>query len=160
MAIELPTYSAVFAFEKRLYAIYDVELPTPVSLFQGAVFLLAVAADVLITRLIGVRLTAGSFWLFVVPPGGAAWLASQPLADHKRPHQWAATRLRHWHEPRTLIRLHPDRRPRRPRLELRPVRVRFADAPRRWRCRTTILLAADGTDGHDGTNRTEALESR
>lgn len=140
MALELPTYSAVFAFEKRLYAIYDVELPTSVSLFQGAVFLLAVAADILITGLFGVGLSARSFWVFVVPPGGAAWVASQPLADHKRPHQWLATRLRHWREPHTLVRLHPQRTWRRPRLQAWPPRLHLEECPRRWRCRTPILI--------------------
>ena|GEM_PF-4996951 len=144
MALELPTYSAVFAFEKRLYAIYDVELPTSISLFQGVVFLVAVGIDVLLTGLFGIGLSPRSFWVFVVPPAGAAWLASQPLADHKRPHQWIGTRLRHWREPHALVRLHPDRTG---RLLGWPPRRSTEESARRCRVRTPILVPADRLDG-------------
>ena len=107
--MELPTYSAVFGFEKRLYAIYDLELPVPVSLFQAGVFLLALAVTFAATAVVGIGLTAASAWLFVVPPGLAAFLASRPLSDGKRPHHWLASQARHLTEPRRLVRLRPDR---------------------------------------------------
>jgi len=122
--VELPTYSAVFGFEKRLYAIYDLELPVPVSLFQAGVFLLALAATLAVTTLAGVGLTAASAWVFVVPPATAAYLASRPLADGKRPHHWLASQARHLAEPRTLVRLRPDRAPTRIRPHGRAVVVR------------------------------------
>ena len=109
--MELPTYSAVFGFEKRLYAIYDLELPVPVSLFQAGVFLLALAATFAAAGLVGIGLTAASTWLFVVPPATAAYLASRPLADGKRPHHWLASQARHLTEPRLLVRLRPGRAP-------------------------------------------------
>lgn len=123
--MELPTYSAVFAFEKRLYAIYDFELPISVSLFQGGVFLVAVGATLAATALLGIGLTAGTFWLFVVPPGFAAYLATRPLADGKRPHEWVAGRARHLSEPRTLARLRP-----------------YRPAPARWRPRSSAAVHA------------------
>ena len=107
----LPTYSAVFGFEKRLYAIYDLELPVPVSLFQAGVFLLALAATLAATAMVGVGLSAASAWVFVVPPATAAYLASRPLADGKRPHHWLVSQARHLTEPKTLVRLRPDRAP-------------------------------------------------
>jgi hypothetical protein len=113
--VELPTYSAVFGFEKRLYAIYDLELPVPVSLFQAGVFLPALAATLAFTTMAGIGLTAASAWAFVVPPATAAYLASRPLADGKRPHHWLTSQARHLTEPRTLVRLHPDRAPGRTR---------------------------------------------
>jgi len=122
--VELPTFSAVFGFEKRLYAIYDLELPVPVSLFQAGVFLLALAATLGATTLAGVGLTAGSAWVFVVPPATAAYLASRPLGDGKRPHHWLASQARHLIEPRTLVRLRPDRAPTRIRPRGRAFVVR------------------------------------
>lgn len=107
--MELPTYSAVFAFEKRLYAVYDFELPISVSLFQGGVFLAALGATIAANALLGIAMSAASFWVFVVPPGFAAYLAARPLGDGKRPHQWVATHARHLTEPRTLARLRPRR---------------------------------------------------
>jgi hypothetical protein len=126
--VELPTYSAVFGFEKRLYAIYDLELPVPVSLFQAGVFLLALAATLATTTIVGIGLSAASAWVFVVPPATAAYLASRPLADGKRPHHWLASQVRHLTEPRTLVRLRPDRSPSRirPRGSVHVVRREVA----------------------------------
>ena len=109
--MELPTYTGVFGFERRLYAIYDLELPVPVSLFQAGVFLLALGATLAATTLVGIGLSAASAWVFVVPPATAAYVASLPLADGKRPHHWVASQVRHLTEPRTLVRLRPDRAP-------------------------------------------------
>jgi hypothetical protein len=123
MAMELPTYSAVFAFEKRLYAVYDFELPISVSLFQGGVFLAALGATIAATALLGIAMSAGTFWIFVLPPGFAAYLAARPLGDGKRPHQWIATHARHLGEPRALARLHPQ-----------------PGGPARWRPRSTAYV--------------------
>lgn len=124
--MELPTYSAVFAFEKRLYAVYDLELPAPVSLFQAGAFLAALAVVVPAMLFLGVGLSAASCWVFVVPPALAAYLASRPLEDGKRPHHWLVSQARYLTGPRVLVRLRPDRsghRSVRVHLERSPLRV-------------------------------------
>lgn len=137
--MELPTYSAVFAFEKRLYAIYDFELPVSVSLFQGGVFLAALGLTIAVNTLLGVGVTAATFVFYVVPPGTAAWLATQPIADGKRPHQWVATRLRHLGEPRTLARLRPHR-----------------PSPARWRPRAAATVGVTAEFSSSATQERSA----
>ncbi len=114
--VELPTYTSIFRWERRLYAIYDWELPVPVSLFQLVAFVGALLVTFAVTGLLGVPVSAGTAWVFVVPPAFAAWLASQPVADAKRPHAWLASQARYFTEPRALNRLRPERNPGRVRF--------------------------------------------
>lgn len=108
--MDLPTYSGVFSFEKRLYAIYDFELPVPVSLFQMVAFVAALLVMVVVAGgVFEVELTPGSTWAFVVPPVLTAYVASRPLADGRRPHHWFFSQVRYLGEPRTLVRLRAER---------------------------------------------------
>lgn len=99
----LPTYTSVFRLRRRLYAVYDWELPVPVGLLEVAVFAGGVALFALLGRLLGIPLTPGTAWFFLVPPGFLAYLARQPVADHKPPHAWLGARLRFLLEPRRLV---------------------------------------------------------
>lgn len=114
--MELPTYTSVFALERRLYAVYDFELPAPIGLFQAAAFLVVGVAFLIVGRLSGVPMSPGTAWFYVVPPGFAAWLASRPVAESKRPHEWLASQARHLSEPRVLHRLRDGRGPERVRV--------------------------------------------
>ena len=110
--MELPTYTSVFRLRRRLYAVYDWELPVPIGLLEVGVFAGGVIVFAALARLLGIELTAASAWFFVVPPGFLAYLAHQPVADHKQPHAWAATQVRYLLEPRLIHRL-ADSGPRR-----------------------------------------------
>lgn len=99
---ELPTYTSVFQLERRLYALYDLELPVPVGLLQAGVFAGTAGMSLLGMRLLGLDLTAGTAWVVLVPPGFAAWCASRPVVEGRRPHRWLAAQVRHLLEPRRL----------------------------------------------------------
>lgn len=122
--VELPTYTAVFRLKRRLYAIYDWELPVPVGLLEVGVFAAGVAVCALLAELVGVPLSPGSAWFFIVPPGFLAYAARRPLADAKQPHAWAWARVRYALEPRRLHDL-ADRPPR----QRREQRSTLADEP-------------------------------
>jgi hypothetical protein len=107
--IELPVFTRVFRLRRRLYRIYDVELPAPVSLLQLAVFAVAAAAAFAALRGAGIDLTPGSAWAYVVPPVVLAWLAGRALADDRSTAEWMAAHARHLVEPRTLVALEPRR---------------------------------------------------
>jgi conjugation transfer TcpE-like protein len=106
--MELPIYTSVFHLERRLYHIYDLELPVPLSLGQIVTFLVGLGVMVLMSRLIGPSLRAGDAWIFVLPPGLAAWASSRPLIEGKRPQRWVLSQARFFFEPRQL---HGMRRP-------------------------------------------------
>lgn len=109
--IPLPTYTSVFRLRRRLYAIYDWELPVPVGLFEASVFLGAVVAFALLATALGIGFTPGSAWFFVVPPAFVAYLARQPVADAKQPLDWLASHVRYVLEPRVVHRLADARGP-------------------------------------------------
>jgi hypothetical protein len=107
---QLPTYTSVFRLQRRLYAVYDWELPVPIGLLEATVFAVGVGVCVVLAQLFDIALTAGTAWFFLVPPGFAAYLARQPLADGKQPHAWLVSQLRYALEPRVLIDLAEARR--------------------------------------------------
>lgn len=107
--IELPVYTSIFRLQRRLYRVYDVDLPAPVTFPQVVAFLLAAFVTVVALRMIGVDLTPGSAWVFLVPPAMAAWVANRRISDERSPAQWCASQLRHLVEPRTLTSFSPDR---------------------------------------------------
>lgn len=108
---ELPTYTSVFRLERRLYAIYDWELPVPIGLAGAVAFVGAALVFLVIGRLLGIDLTPGSAWFYVVPPAFAAYLIRRPVGDAKQPHAWLGARLRYLLEPRVLHRLAEAREP-------------------------------------------------
>lgn len=109
--MELPTFTSIFHIERKLYAIYDVELPFPIGVLQAGSVVGSLLATVLLLHVIGIPLSAGTGWLYIVPPGVAGWAASQPVADGKRLHTWLYSQLRYVCEPRVLVRLRRWRGP-------------------------------------------------
>ncbi|MGH9246336.1 MAG: TcpE family conjugal transfer membrane protein [Acidimicrobiales bacterium] len=109
--VELPVYTSIFRLQRRLYRVYDVELPVPVTFPQVAAFLMAAFFDVLLLRAVGVELTPASAWAFLVPPAVAAWVANRRIADERSPLEWGVAQLRHLAEPRTLTGLAPAHEP-------------------------------------------------
>lgn len=105
--MQLPTYTAIWRVERRLYKIEDWVLPVPVSLLQTGVFATCAACWWVLLRLAGVGFGADTGWLYVVPPACAAWAAGRPVAEHKRPHELLMSQLRYVGAPKALARLVP-----------------------------------------------------
>ena len=114
--MQLPTYTSIWRIERRLYKVYDWVLPMPISIPQAAVFLVTLGVWGLLLQAVGVPLQADTGWLFLVPPGFAAWASGRPLIEEKRPHELLASQARYLFEPRTLQRLTERRQPERVRL--------------------------------------------
>ncbi|MGH9069855.1 MAG: conjugal transfer protein [Acidimicrobiales bacterium] len=117
--MEMPTYTSIFTLRRKLYAIYDWELPRPVELAQVGVFVVGVALVFVFTTALGHGLTAANAWMFIVPPGAVAWYATQPVADEKTIGGWLGSQLRYLCEPRKIaasaLGSSPGPRPPRPR---------------------------------------------
>jgi hypothetical protein len=101
--MDLPTYTRVFTIERRLYRIFDFELPVPVSATQLGAFVVSSIAVLTLGKMLGVPLTP-----LTLPPhlglaAVAAWLMCQPIAERKRPHQWLASQIRFFTEPKRLF---------------------------------------------------------
>jgi conjugation transfer TcpE-like protein len=116
--MQFPTYTHIWRLERRLYRIFDLELPRPVSEVQLVAFLVAGVIVLVIGRLLGVPLTPQTLMPQLGLAGFASWLASQPIADGKRPHEWVVSQLRYLREPRCLYDFADPREPDRRRLRV------------------------------------------
>ncbi|HEX4213952.1 MAG TPA: TcpE family conjugal transfer membrane protein [Candidatus Dormibacteraeota bacterium] len=117
--VDLPTYTRLFEVERKLYKIFDLELPRPVGVLEALAFMFTLLVVVAVLWVARVGFTPGDAFLYVVPPGLAAWLVSQQfdITDAKRPHHWLMAQFRYLVEPRLLLRLEAHREPGRLRLE-------------------------------------------
>lgn len=101
--MELPTYTRVFTIERRLYRIFDFELPVPVSATQLGAFVVSALVVLATGNLLGIPLTAVTLAPHLGAAAVAAWLVCQPVAERKRPHQWVASQLKFLVEPKRLF---------------------------------------------------------
>jgi MinD-like ATPase involved in chromosome partitioning or flagellar assembly len=103
--VDLPTYTNIWRIEKRLYKLYDFRLPMPLPVGQIAVFTAIAIPYVIILTLLGLPFSHTSFWLYVLPPGVLAWLATRPVLESKRLPELIVSQVRYLGEPRTWCRL-------------------------------------------------------
>ena len=82
----------------------------PISFPQATAFLVVAVLMFVLLRAVGVELSPGTAWAFLVPPGVAAWLANRPVADQRSPLQWIGAQLRYL--PRAALDHRPRLRPR------------------------------------------------
>jgi hypothetical protein len=101
----LPTYTSIWKIERRLYKLYDWVLPTPISIAQTAVFVSTLVLWGMFLQALGIPAQANTGWLFLLPPGFAAWASGRPLIEEKRPHELVVSQVRYVLEPRQLARL-------------------------------------------------------
>jgi conjugation transfer TcpE-like protein len=109
----LPTYTSIWRIERRLYKVYDWVLPMPISIPQAAVFLVILFLWGLLLHAFNVPVRPSTGWLYLTPPGFAAWASERPLVEEKRPHELVGSQVRYLFEPRTLLRLAERRQPER-----------------------------------------------
>jgi hypothetical protein len=105
--MELPTYTNIWKIEKRLYKLYDFRLPMPLPVGQLAAFLVIAIPYMLALTLVGMPFSHTWVWLYVLPPGAAAWLVTRPVLEGKRLPELVLSQVRYLAEPRTWCRLAP-----------------------------------------------------
>ncbi len=105
--MELPTYTNIWKIEKRLYKLYDFRLPMPLPVGQIAAFLAIAIPYMLALTLVGMPFSHTWVWLYVLPPGAAAWLVTRPVLEGKRLPELVVSQVRYLIEPRTWCRLAP-----------------------------------------------------
>jgi MinD-like ATPase involved in chromosome partitioning or flagellar assembly len=105
--MELPTYTNIWKIEKRLYKLYDFRLPMPLPIGQLAAFLVIATPYMLALTLVGMPFSHTWVWLYVLPPGAAAWLVTRPVLEGKRLPELVLSQVRYLAEPRSWCRLAP-----------------------------------------------------
>ena len=105
--MDLPTYTNIWRIEKRLYKLYDFRLPMPLPIGQIAVFAAIALPYIIVLTILGLPFSHTYFWLYVLPPGVLAWLATRPVLESKRLPELIVSQVRYLGEPRTWCRLAP-----------------------------------------------------
>jgi MinD-like ATPase involved in chromosome partitioning or flagellar assembly len=105
--VDLPTYTNIWRIEKRLYKLYDFRLPMPLPVGQIAVFAAIAVPYVVVLTLLGLSFSHTLLWLYVLPPGALAWLATRPVLESKRLPELIISQARYLSEPRTWCRMAP-----------------------------------------------------
>lgn len=95
-------YTSAFRFERRLYGVFDLQLPRPATFAQVGVW-----AGTLLVMLLGAGVGllpwgTESVWIYVAAPIGAAWAVGQPGPDRRSLHHWALAQVRYWLRPSRL----------------------------------------------------------
>lgn len=114
--MDLPTYTNIWRIEKRLYKLYDFNLPMPLPMVQIGVFLGVFVPWVVFLQLVRVPFSSPWHVLYLVPPGLVTYLATRPVLEGKRLTELLLAQLRYLVEPRTWCRLTPVYEPERARI--------------------------------------------
>lgn len=115
--MDLPTYTNIWRIEKRLYKLYDFNLPMPLPMVQIGVFIGVLIPWVVLLRLVQVPFSSPWHVFYLVPPGLVTYLATRPVLEGKRLTELLLAQLRYLTEPRTWCRLTPAYEPERARID-------------------------------------------
>lgn len=100
--MRLPIYTSTFKVRRKLYAIYDWELPWPLEVPQVVAFVGGVLIMMIALRVAHLHLSPTTAVFVIGGPVVLAWLAPRAVADRKPTHVWLATQLVHLAEPKVL----------------------------------------------------------
>lgn len=111
--MDLPTYTNIWRIEKRLYKLYDFNLPMPLPIVQLGVFVGVFVTWVVFLQLVRVPFHPPWHVLYLVPPVLVTYLATRPVLEGKRLTELLLSQLRYLAEPRVWCRLGPAHEPER-----------------------------------------------
>src|ERR1700742_2501728 len=80
-------------------------MPLPIG--QIAVFAAIALPYIIVLTILGLPFSHTYFWLYVLPPGLLAWLATRPVLESKRLPELLVSQVRYIGEPKTWCRLAP-----------------------------------------------------
>jgi hypothetical protein len=110
--VELRTHTNLWQVEKRLYKVYDIVLPVPVSIRQLAVVFAVGVPWLMFMKIIGVPFSPPfGHLVWLAPPAIVAWWANKPVAEGKRLIELLGSQVRYLRQPSQFARLTPLRAP-------------------------------------------------
>lgn len=107
--MEIKNYTSFWNMEKKLYALWDIQLPFPISLRVAGVFVGTIIPWGVLMWILHVPLTDGFGLLaWLAPPILLAWVSGRPILEDKTIIEYATSRLKYLRENRHYKRLEPD----------------------------------------------------
>lgn len=99
--MEIRTFTSFWNMERKLYSIYDMNLPVPISLKVAGAFLLAGLPWWGILGLLNVPF--GAFWMFwIMPPAALGFVASKPWFQKKTLASFLISQVTYYLQPKRL----------------------------------------------------------
>lgn len=108
VTMEVRTFTSFWDLEKKLYSIYDFQMPVPISLRVLGVFVGTGVPWWILLSILNVSLGAPWYLLYVLPPGLFAWFGSKPIFEGKTLFQYLRSRIQFLFENKNYKRLEPD----------------------------------------------------
>lgn len=94
-SMEVKTYTDFWSMEKKLYSIYDVSLPAPVSIRTVGIFLGIGVPWALLLNFLHVPFGPPWFLIYLVPPTALAYFGSKPIFEGKNIFQYGTSRFKY-----------------------------------------------------------------
>lgn len=107
-SMEIKTYTDLWSMEKKLYAIYDLQLPAPVSLRAVGIFMALGIPWMAAMAFLQVPLSPPLFLIYIIPPSVLAWLGAKPLFEGKNLFQYLSSRAKFLFQSRIYNNLAPS----------------------------------------------------
>lgn len=100
--MEVRTFTNFWNMERKLYAIYDVSLPMPISLKVAGAFLIAAIPWWGLMILLHIPFSNPWYLFWIIPPAALGYAASKPIFQRKTIGQAVLSMLRFLTQPKRL----------------------------------------------------------
>lgn len=111
MTMELRTYTSLWQVERRIYRLYDINLPYAISIKQILVFVGFTIPWLLLLNLVRIPFAAPWHALYIIPPIAVTYFASKTVAESKTLGQLLVSQGRYLTQSRKYARLYPYQQP-------------------------------------------------
>jgi phosphate/sulfate permease len=100
--MEIRTFTSFWNTERKLYAIYDISLPVPISLKVVGAFAAAAVPWAGLMTLLHVPFTNPAYLIWIIPPLFLGFIASKPIYQRKSIVQYATSLAKFYTQPKRL----------------------------------------------------------
>lgn len=106
--MEVRTFTSFWDLEKKLYTIYDFQMPFPISLRVLGIFIGTGLPWWILLFTINVPIGAPWYLFYLLPPAAFGWFGSKPIFEGKTLFQYIRSRVQYLFENKNYKRLEPD----------------------------------------------------
>lgn len=97
---KIRSYTSIWAVEKVIYAINDLQLPFPVTFTQMTWFVVSLLVVITFGNLPPLSLIDGALLKYLGIPVGVTWFMSQKTFDGKKPYGFLKSVISYWLRPK------------------------------------------------------------
>jgi hypothetical protein len=103
--MQLRTYTGLWRWERRIWRVYDINLPFPVSVRQILTFMGTFTVWIFVMNIVGIPFAPPWHVVWLAPPAALTYLANRPIAEGKTLTEWLGSQLRYLVQAKQFTRL-------------------------------------------------------